>query len=87
MDTMFLQMEEYNGDYILWLGNSGVCDNILGKPVKKLYICPNGEFSGWKGNAKKYYFKWTARRDGKRIYQEVLTYGLTKEPYTERVAP
>ena len=87
MDEMFVQMEEFNDGYILWLGNTGICDNILGKPINKLYVCKNGEFSGWKGNAQLYYFKWTARKDGKKIYQDVLRYGFTKEPYTERVAP
>ncbi|HCI29846.1 MAG TPA: hypothetical protein DE117_06705 [Fervidobacterium sp.] len=79
MKEMFIEMFERNGKYCLRVCNSAA--------VVNLYIGEDGYYYPFRVYAKEYRFKWTARRAGKKHYKWIKKYGLTKEPYTEIVAP
>lgn len=79
MDEMFIEMFERDGIYYLRICNSGVVDT--------LYIGEGGYYCILRAHAKGYYYKWTARRAGRKHYKRIMKYGLTMEPYTEIVAP
>ena len=79
MSEMFIEMFERNGKYCLRVCNS--------EAVSNLYIGEDGYYYTLRAFAKEYYFRWTARRAGRKHYKRIMKYGLTREPYTEIVAP